>query len=192
MEDPTEKSNRNISFSNESKTNMLLICREAIKNQLIGINNKISSEFDHSEMNLGLFVTLKMKGELRGCIGNVLPNEPLNILLPKMAIASAIHDNRFQPVRIEELEKIQIQISILSPFLEVRDKSEIMLGKDGLMLEYQGRRGLFLPEVATEQNWNLHTFLEQLCYKTGFAPEILDEKPKLSKFSSIKIEEKTY
>lgn len=118
----------------------------------------------------GLFVTLKKKGELRGCIGLVRGIEPLNQAIGEMAVAAATHDPRFPPVRLNELADIDIEISVLTPMSKVENVSEIKIGCDGLMLQYRGHSGLLLPQVAVEWNWDVEEFLDNLCHKAGLPP----------------------
>jgi AmmeMemoRadiSam system protein B/AmmeMemoRadiSam system protein A len=107
----------------------------------------------------GAFVTLKIDGSLRGCIGTFEPSVSLYQVIQQMTVASSTQDNRFTPVQARELEKIHIEISVLTPMKKIRDIKEIRLGTDGIYIKkgYQG--GTFLPQVATETGWTLEEFL---------------------------------
>jgi len=107
----------------------------------------------------GAFVTLKIDGVLRGCIGSFQPNIPLYQVVQEMAIASSTQDSRFQPVQSQELASIQIEISVLTPMKKIRDTSEIRLGKHGIYMKKGYSGGTFLPQVATETGWSLEEFL---------------------------------
>lgn len=107
----------------------------------------------------GAFVTLKIDGELRGCIGSFESSEPLCTVVRKMAIASSTQDSRFQPVKPSELEKIHIEISVLTPMRKIKDIREIELGRHGIYIKKGFQSGTFLPQVATETGWSLEDFL---------------------------------
>jgi MEMO1 family protein len=107
----------------------------------------------------GAFVTLKKHGELRGCIGNFSGKDPLARTVQEMAIAAATEDYRFSPVSIEELEGLDIEISVLSPMRRVGSPQDIQLGKHGIYMRKGGRSGTFLPQVATETGWSMEDFL---------------------------------
>lgn len=115
----------------------------------------------------GLFVTLTMDGELRGCIGYIKPYKSIAQSVAEMAVAAAFDDPRFPPLRREELDEIQIEISLLSPLVELKSIDEIQVGRDGLLLQHPFGSGLLLPQVATEYNWDRDTFLLHLCDKAG-------------------------
>jgi len=123
---------------------------------------------DLLKQKLGVFVTLRKNGQLRGCIGNVEPEENLAVMLPKMAQAAAVDDTRFEPVKVEELTELEIKVSLLSKPREIQDINEIELGKHGVILECDGRRGVYLPEVAIEQGFSREELLDSLCqHKMG-------------------------
>jgi AmmeMemoRadiSam system protein A len=108
---------------------------------------------------MGAFVTLKINGELRGCIGRFTSDEPLYEVVNQMAEASAFEDGRFNPLTKKEFEKTEIEISVLGPLKKIKDTSEIVLGKHGIYIKKDFRTGTMLPQVAIEQNWNLDQFL---------------------------------
>jgi AmmeMemoRadiSam system protein B/AmmeMemoRadiSam system protein A len=108
---------------------------------------------------MGAFVTLKIKGELRGCIGRFTSNDPLYEVVNQMAEASAFDDGRFTPLTRAEFEKTDIEISVLGPLKKIRDTSEIVLGKHGIYIKKDFRTGTMLPQVAIEQKWTLEQFL---------------------------------
>ena len=111
----------------------------------------------------GVFVTIKENSQLRGCIGTVKPIYPIWLGVAKMAISAAFRDPRFQPVSVDELPKLEYEISILSPCQKINDWRMIKLGQDGVMVFGQGGSGVFLPQVAEETGWDLETFLSHLC-----------------------------
>lgn len=117
----------------------------------------------------GAFVTLRKHGELRGCIGNMSDNRPLATVVGAMALQAAFNDPRFQPVDEKELEQLEIEISVLTPFREIKSSDEISMGRDGVVLRKGNRHAVFLPQVATETGWNKEMFLDQLCLKAGLS-----------------------
>lgn len=132
----------------------------------------ITSQNQVLSQSLGAFVTLRKKGQLRGCIGKFEPSEPLYQVIQEMTIAAATEDARFPPVRTEELSEIKIEISVLSPKKRIGSWQEIKLGKHGVVIQKNGHGGTFLPQVAKDTGWTLEEFLGQLCsQKAGLSPD---------------------
>ncbi len=125
------------------------------------------------EQTQGVFVTIKSHGQLRGCIGHVIGQEPLREGVRNMAIAAASEDPRFPPVTEADLKDIEIEISVLSPLKRVQDITEIVLGRDGVVVsDGRGHQGIFLPQVALETGWSKEKFLSELCaQKAGLEPD---------------------
>lgn len=113
------------------------------------------------------FVTLKIQGELRGCIGSLTPSEPLYLSVHHNAVNAAKHDFRFHPVEKAELPLISVDVSILSPISEIPSLHDFKLGQQGIILEKGGQRAVFLPEVAVEQKWTKEETLTHLALKAG-------------------------
>ena len=142
------------------------------------------TSIDHEK--LGAFVTIHMNGELRGCIGYIKGFESLEIEIENLAIQSAFHDPRFHPLTAGEFSKINLEITLLSPFERIDKPDDFEIGIHGLYLTYHGFSGVFLPQVATEQGWNKEEFLKHLTYKAGLDPSILNKKDyNLYKFSGV-------
>lgn len=116
---------------------------------------------------LGAFVTLKIGSRLRGCIGYIEGRGPVWDTVARMAKAAAFEDPRFPALRPEEFERLDIEISILSPISECPDPTAIEIGRHGLIVRKGGRSGLLLPQVATEWKWDRETFLAHTCLKAG-------------------------
>lgn len=114
-----------------------------------------------------VFVTIKMNGLLRGCIGHIQPVIPLYQSVIRNAVAACSSDPRFPPMKEEELKHMDVEISILSPLRPLKDVKNIQIGKHGLFIVKGMQSGLLLPQVATELGWNRDTFLEQVCAKAG-------------------------
>jgi uncharacterized protein len=117
----------------------------------------------------GAFVSLHNHDDLRGCIGLLFPDYELYKVVQHCAVSAALEDSRFYPVTQEELPELDIEISILSPFRQIKDIEEIEVGRHGLYLVHGHSSGLLLPQVATSNSWNRLTFLEQTCRKAGLA-----------------------
>jgi len=115
----------------------------------------------------GAFVTLKQHGELRGCIGQLAGSFPLGLTTSWMAVQAGVNDSRFSPVTLKELGSLEIEISVMTPMKPVAKPSEIVLGRDGVVIQKAGRSAVFLPQVAPEQGWDLTEMLDNLCLKAG-------------------------
>jgi len=118
------------------------------------------------------FVTLENRGQLRGCIGNMTASGPLYESVIRNAI-NACEDPRFvhNPVTAAELDELHVEISYLTPMIELTDTDEIIVGRDGLMISRGFRRGVLLPQVAARRGWTREQFLEQTCHKAGLPPD---------------------
>ena len=150
----------------------------------------------------GVFVTLNsIKGNskrLRGCIGYPMPEISLVKATIESAINSATRDPRFNPVDSQEMEHIIIEISVLTPPIRILFNDpknfvkEIKVGHDGLIVERGGYKGLLLPQVPVEWNWDAEEFLNNCCMKGGLTPDAwLIEGTKIYKFSCILVKELT-
>ncbi len=139
-------------------------------------------EFDVSDERLlwkeGAFVTLHKNGELRGCIGQIVPTEkPLWQVVRDMAISACSEDHRFSPVSKKELAEIDYEISVLSAPEKINNWQDIELGKHGVIVRKEFRSGVFLPQVAADTGWSLEEFLSQLCWqKAGLSPDCYKDK----------------
>ena len=150
-----------------------------------------ASEFAAFLQERGVFVTLREKGELRGCIGLITAAKPLYLGVRDAATYAALEDPRFSPVNAAELPGLQYEISVLTPFRRVLDTKEIRVGRDGLLM-IQGRyEGILLPQVATEQRWDRKTFLEEACLKAGLPRQAWqDQATDIFAFSAIVFDER--
>jgi AmmeMemoRadiSam system protein A len=117
----------------------------------------------------GAFVTLKKNGELRGCIGHMAETTPLCSVVGAMALQAAFNDSRFSQLTQNELSKVEFEISVLTPFMPVKNADEIVLGRDGVVVKKGEKQAVYLPQVATETGWSKEMFLDQLCYKAGLS-----------------------
>ncbi len=152
----------------EEKTLLLALARRSIEEFLKtgrrfrpqNIPEKLSAE-------RGAFVTLKVDGELRGCIGYPLPYKPLAETVAEMAVAAATQDYRFPSLEAEELPRTKIEISVLTLPERVGDVKEIEVGRHGIIVSKGIARGLLLPQVPGEHGWDLETYLRHGCLKAG-------------------------
>ncbi|MBF0330707.1 MAG: AmmeMemoRadiSam system protein B [Candidatus Omnitrophica bacterium] len=118
----------------------------------------------------GAFVTLKIGGQLRGCIGNIIGDGPLYKTVRDMAVAAASEDPRFSPVKPAELAGIDVEVSVLSRPRLARSVDEIVMGTHGVIVRKGGRGGVFLPQVATETGWSKERFMSELCSQKAGLP----------------------
>ncbi len=150
------------SLSNEEKIQLLEIARSTVNGY---VRNKKKPEIDATlfsenlKLHAGAFVTLKKGGELRGCIGRFTATIPLYQVIQEMAIASATQDYRFSPVQSNEIDALEIEISVLSPMKRIAGMDELELGRDGIYIKKGSSAGTFLPQVATETGWTKEEFL---------------------------------
>jgi AmmeMemoRadiSam system protein A len=173
-------------LSDENKKYLLSVARDTINRYIKG-EPPATLKYDDPALKeeWGAFVTLKIDGELRGCIGSIGSYDPLPETVAELAIKSATSDPRFPPLSPSELDHIDLEISVLGPLEEVSDISEIVIGRDGLEIEYRGRRGLLLPQVATEYNLDVLSFLAQTCLKAGLPPDAWKFGAKIYKFPAV-------
>ncbi len=159
-------------LTEDEKRLALSIARTAISSALNGEDYKAVKipEGSALQARLGLFVTLHKNHHLRGCIGNFTSELPLYENIIEMAHSAAFSDPRFTPLTLEELPNIHIEISVLSAMRKIKDVSEIEVGRHGIFIEKGYARGVLLPQVATENNFDRETFLEHTCMKAGLAP----------------------
>ena len=154
---------------------------------------KLESEDEKKfSFNAGVFVTLNDANGLRGCIGFPMPDKKLSHGIIDAAIAAATEDPRFSPVKINELNEIVFEVTVLTPPVEitVTDPMEylekIKVGRDGLIIRNSFSSGLLLPQVPVEYGWNVEEFLQHTCEKAGFEKDTWkNEKVKIEKFEGI-------
>lgn len=174
-------------FTPEEKTYLLDLARQTVTSG-IGNKNFTSTPPPAPTQRLGekrgAFVTLTKGGNLRGCIGFTQARLPLPETIQEMAFAAAFEDPRFPAVTTEELDQLEYEISVMSPLAIVDDIQSIRVGRHGLMIRMESHSGLLLPQVATENDWNRITFLEQTCLKAGLPKNSYKEKQaRIYKFS---------
>lgn len=173
MQNDNEKFKIDIQLDFNQQKQLLDIAKTAVETY---VNENKIAEFNIADEKLneklGAFVTLRKNGQLRGCIGRIIPgDEPLWQVVRDMAIAAATEDDRFAPVDENELKDLEYEISVLSAPEKIDDWHKIELGKHGVIARKGLQGGVFLPQVASETGWDKEEFLSQLCsQKAGLPP----------------------
>ena len=154
-------------FSPQERRAVLALAREAIVSALEGRPlDRAAPEPACFSQRQGVFVTLEVHGNLRGCIGVIETEDPLRESIVHCAQSAAFHDPRFPSLRTSELGGLQIEISILS-VLSAIDPKDIEIGTHGLVIATEDKRGLLLPQVASEHRLSREQFLQETCRKAG-------------------------
>ena len=158
-------------MNDEQKHAVLKVARDTVEAVITRKRlPKVEADDPDLATHCGCFVTLKNKGELRGCIGQFIADRPLVNMVVEMAKASATGDPRFfrDPITPEELPNLDIEISVLSPLKKTNDPLSLRLGVDGIYIQRGHLSGCFLPQVATETGWGKEEFLSYCCsHKAG-------------------------
>lgn len=158
----THKNQSTYTLSDEEKITLLKLARLTVETKVAENKKPDISDLtftDNLNEHCGAFVTLHKNSNLRGCIGRFEPDIPLYQVVVEMAVAAAINDYRFSPVKKDELDEIDIEISVLTPMVKIDSVQQIVLGKHGIYISKGSRGGTFLPQVATETGWTLEEFL---------------------------------
>ena len=170
-------------ITDNTKKYLLNEARRVIEDSL-GIKSaqkKAVCDEDLTSLRAGAFVSLHKKGDLRGCVGRIVSDLPIDETVRQMALAAAFQDSRFLPLNTDELQDTDIEITILSP-LKSTSIEEIEVGRDGLLMEYMGYHGVLLPQVPVEYGWDRDEFLNHLCIKAGL-PDDVWKKCKINLYS---------
>ena len=176
-------------LSPEQRQTLLRIARESIDAVLHGKRVDIDTAAldDTLKRPAGAFVTLSTRGDgdLRGCIGSIMPVAPLVQSVSENAINAAFRDPRFEPLSAEEWPGIELEISVMGPIETVENVEDILPGRDGLIIRRGHAAGLLLPQVATEYGWDRETFLAQTCRKAGLPSDAWRQPgTKIEKFAA--------
>ena len=155
----------------DEKLALLQVARQSVESALL---KEAPPQIPAATGNLaearGAFVTLRCRGRLRGCIGRVAPVETLAEVVAECAAAAAVDDPRFPPTKHADLRDLQIELSVLSsPHAAMAE--EVQPGVHGVIISQGGKRGVLLPQVASERRWTRERFLEETCQKAGLAPD---------------------
>jgi AmmeMemoRadiSam system protein A len=178
-------------LSESAQRELFTLARQFLRDFLLTKRKNIrTSENPELQTRSGVFVTLHNREKLRGCIGVISPLEPLFETVQECAGSAAAADPRFSPITPSELEEIVIEISVLSPPELLKDLSQIDVGVHGLIISQHGRRGLLLPQVATEHHWDRETFLAQTCRKAGMPLDAWKSGAEIKVFTAFVFAEK--
>lgn len=177
-------------FSPDERALLLRLAHDSILSALDGREIPLDPPTDHLAEPRGAFTSLYLHGELRGCVGYVLPVSPVYRAVADTARAAAFEDTRFRPVTLPEASHLEIELSILSPPQPVPAEA-VEIGHHGLLISKAGRRGLLLPQVPTEHNWDRTTFLEQTCRKAGLPLDAWKNGATIEAFAAEVFGEKT-
>ena len=161
-------------FTEPQKRALVDIARAAVTDAANGGSGRIvAAEAGECPEASGAFVTLKRDGRLRGCIGTLECRRSLAEEVARVATSAAREDPRFEPLRASELQGLDVEVSVLGPLeaIDPFDANAFEIGRHGLVVEQGMRRGLLLPQVATEWDWDRDQFLANTCIKAGLAPD---------------------
>ncbi|MFO7849095.1 MAG: AmmeMemoRadiSam system protein A [Spirochaetia bacterium] len=179
-----------IELTTKEKRLLLHIARESISAELEERRGHFPAPTKTLKTVCGAFVTLHREGQLRGCIGHITGVKPLYEGVKELALSSAFRDPRFPPLQKEELNRVDIEISVLTP-PEKASPEDVEVGTHGILLQAGPRSGVLLPQVPIEQGWDRLEFLDNTCRKAGLPAGCWkDENTELQIFSAIVFGEK--
>ncbi|HEX9365992.1 MAG TPA: AmmeMemoRadiSam system protein A [Vicinamibacterales bacterium] len=175
-------------FTDAEQRALVEIARAAVTEAITGrrVDGPSPGDFDRVRGASGAFVTLKRDGRLRGCIGTLECQRPLAEEIARAAVSAAREDPRFDPLRAAELDDLDVEVSVLGPLeaIDPRDPAAIEIGRHGLVVEEGRRRGLLLPQVATEWGWGREEFLAHTCKKAGLPADAWQRGAKVYRFAA--------
>jgi AmmeMemoRadiSam system protein A len=171
-------------FTDEQKHALVALARDAVAAAASGTRAPVAIEGQFPEAS-GAFVTIKRGGQLRGCIGTLECRRPLPEEVARVAMSAALEDPRFPPLTAPELDGLDVEVSILGPLEQIdpNDPAAFEIGRHGLVVEQGRRRGLLLPQVATEWGWHRDEFLAHTCAKAGLPPDAWRRGAKVYRFA---------
>jgi AmmeMemoRadiSam system protein A len=170
-------------YSPQERDRLLRLAHQAVEAALAARLLELTPPSEHLAEHRGAFTTWHLEGRLRGCIGYVFPTQSLYRTVAETARASAFDDPRFEPVSLAEVTALRAEISVLSILRPIAPE-EVVIGKHGLVITQAGRRGLLLPQVPVEWNWDRETFLAQTCLKAGLDPQAWQRGAELRAFTA--------
>jgi len=171
-------------LTDAEKDRLLELARAALEEAVrLGRVSEVAEPAEALRTPCGAFVTLTKGKRLRGCIGHIEAIKPLYATVRECARAAALDDPRFDPVTPSELPSLHFEISILSPLLDVVPE-QVEVGRHGLLISHGARRGLLLPQVAVEWNWDREQFLEETCLKAGLPADAWRHGARIQAFTA--------
>lgn len=172
-------------FSEQQRLQLLALARLAITEKVLNDSEVSPPDDDYLAVESGVFVTLTIEHELRGCIGFPQVRFRLGDAIIRAAVLAATEDPRFPPVSPAEVSQLHLEVSVLSPARAISDPSEIQVGEHGIILTLGHARGLLLPQVPLEHGWNRDQYLRAICHKAGVRDEAWkDPRAKLEVFTA--------
>jgi AmmeMemoRadiSam system protein A len=180
---PAVFSAESVEFSRDERSVLLRLARDSILSSLQQRELPLDAPTPHLAEPRGAFTSLYIRGELRGCVGYVLPKESVYRTVAETARAAAFEDTRFDPVMLPEAQALEIELSILSPPQSISPEA-IEIGRHGLLISMGAQRGLLLPQVPVEHNWDRTVFLEQTCRKAGLPLDAWKNGAKIEGFTA--------
>ena len=177
-------------FSQDERALLLRLAHDAVVSALEHREISFDPPTPHLAEPRGAFTSLYLDGELRGCVGYVLPVGAVYRTVAETARAAAFEDTRFYPVTLNEVHDLQVELSILSVPKAIAP-DEIEVGRHGLLISMGGRRGLLLPQVPVEHHWDRITFLEQTCHKAGLPRDAWQQGASIEAFTAEVFGEKS-
>ncbi len=183
---PAAPAQAEFTLSADDKKELLSLARRAVE-LYVRESKVLDSATPNANLRAprGAFVTLTEGGDLRGCIGFTEPLFPLAETVVRAGVYAATEDPRFRPVSPAELKSLAYEISVLTPLKKVENPGLVQVGRHGLVVAKDGRRGLLLPQVATENGWDREEFLRQTCIKAGLEPDAWRKGAEISSFEAI-------
>lgn len=176
----------------EQKHTLLKVARDSIIHFIANKKQLIIPTIDQQLcVAQSCFITLKLNGKVRGCMGQFAPGGPLINCVRDMAIFAALKDKRYPPVTLQEIDQIDIEISLLSPIKRCHSAEDFELGVHGVIVRGYGKVGVFLPHIARKTKWSREQFLQNLCLKKAKleAQAYKDPNVKLYKFEMYSFKE---
>jgi uncharacterized protein len=172
-------------LTDAQKTALVAIARDAVRCAASDVRAVVNVDEEFPAAS-GAFVTLKRGGRLRGCIGTLECRGPLADEIARVAVSAALEDPRFEPLRASELDDLRIEVSVLGPLepIDPLGPAAFEIGRHGLVVEQERRRGLLLPQVATEWGWDRDAFLSQTCVKAGLRPDAWRHGARVYRFAA--------
>jgi len=171
-------------ISVERQQRLLSLARRVFERRVGGLDTPIEPD-DADDIVAGAFVSIHRGGALRGCLGRLDCDWPLTRVVAHLAAIVADSDPRFDPVAPGELPEIEIEISVLTREQPIASVDEIEIGRHGLIVEHGQRRGLLLPQVATEHGWDAIAFVEHTCRKAGLPTDAWRNGARLLVFEAL-------
>ena len=172
-----------VEYSEAERQLLLRLAHDSIQRALEGRELDLTPPSAHLAAPRGAFTTLHLEGKLRGCIGYVFATDSLYKTVADTARAAAFEDPRFEPVSLSEVPHLKVEISVLSA-LQAIGPDEVVVGRHGLVVIQGSQRGLLLPQVAPEWEWDRETFLAQTCLKAGLPADAWQYGAQLQAFTA--------